>query len=104
MPPLIFSPLIKFALGALGAGAIVHWVVKEVRRINEELDRVKQASSSIRPLARRCRPCAAIPAPAIGVRPDGRYRLFPTSDFWPVPRLRAAAARGRVPRSRGRRW
>ena len=42
MPPLIFSPLIKFALGALGAGAIVHWAVKEVRRINEELDRVKQ--------------------------------------------------------------
>ena len=41
MPPLIFSPLIKIALGALGAGAIVHWAVKEVRRINEELDRVK---------------------------------------------------------------
>ena len=45
MPPLIFSPLIKLALGALGAGALVHWAVKEVRRINEELDRVKRASS-----------------------------------------------------------
>jgi len=33
MPPLIFSPLIKIALGALGAGAIVHWAVTEVRCI-----------------------------------------------------------------------
>jgi hypothetical protein len=46
MPPLlIFSPLLKLALGALGTGAIVHWAVKEVRRINEELDRVKRAST-----------------------------------------------------------
>ena len=46
MPPLIFlSPVIKLALGALGAGALVHWAVKEVRRINDELDRVKKASS-----------------------------------------------------------
>ncbi|MET0723214.1 MAG: hypothetical protein ABWY64_20665 [Tardiphaga sp.] len=55
MPPLIFSPLIKFALGALGAGAIVHWAVKEVRRINEELDRVKRASS-IDPATRQALP------------------------------------------------
>lgn len=56
MPPLIFfSPLIKLALGALGAGAIVHWAVKEVRRINEELDRVKTASS-IDPAARQALP------------------------------------------------
>ena len=55
MPPLIFSPLIKLALGALGAGALVHWAVKEVRRINEELDRVKKASS-IDPAARAALP------------------------------------------------
>ena len=55
MPPLIFSPLIKIALGALGAGAIVHWAVKEVRRINEELDRVKRASS-IDPATRQTLP------------------------------------------------
>jgi hypothetical protein len=55
MPPLIFSPLIKLALGALGAGALVHWAVKEVRRINEELDRVKKASS-IDPAAREALP------------------------------------------------
>ena len=55
MPPLIFSPLIKLALGALGAGALVHWAVKEVRRINEELDRVKRAST-IDPAARQALP------------------------------------------------
>ena len=41
MPPLIFSPLIKFALGALGAGAIVHWAKK---------------ASSIDPAARQALP------------------------------------------------
>lgn len=45
MPPFIISPLVKVALGVLGAGAVVHWVVKEVRRINAELDRVKTASA-----------------------------------------------------------
>ena len=34
-------PIIVLALGALAAGAIVHRVVKEVRHINAELDRVK---------------------------------------------------------------
>ena len=40
MPPIIIPPLVKLALGAAGAAAIVHWVVKEVRRINEEISRV----------------------------------------------------------------
>ncbi|MGA7489170.1 MAG: hypothetical protein WBW74_19780 [Xanthobacteraceae bacterium] len=45
MPPFLISPLIKVALGVLGAGAVVHWAVKEVRRINQELERVKTASA-----------------------------------------------------------
>jgi len=66
MPPIIIPPLLKLALGALGAGAIVTWVVKEVRRVNGEIDRMK-AAPVIDPAARRhCRPCAVIPAPAIG--------------------------------------
>ena len=77
MPPLIFSPLIKLAFGALGAGAIVHWAVKEVRRINEELDRVKRASTIDPARARRCRPYGAIPGPVIGARPDGRCAALP---------------------------
>jgi hypothetical protein len=55
MPPLVIPPLVKLALGVLGAGAIIHWVVKEVRRINAELDRVKTATS-IDPIARKALP------------------------------------------------
>jgi hypothetical protein len=41
MPPFVIPPLVKFALGALGTGAIVTWVVKEMRRVNAELDQIK---------------------------------------------------------------
>ena len=41
MPPIIIPPLVKWTLGALGAAAVVHWVVKEVRRVNAELDRAE---------------------------------------------------------------
>jgi hypothetical protein len=46
MPPLFIPPLVKIAFGALGAAAVVHWVVKEVRRINAELDRVSSAPAA----------------------------------------------------------
>jgi hypothetical protein len=39
MPPILISPIVKWALAAAGGAMVVHWVVKEVRRINEELDR-----------------------------------------------------------------
>ena len=45
MPPFIIPPLVKLALGALAGGAVIHWVVKEVRRINQELDRVKNGAA-----------------------------------------------------------
>ena len=41
MPPIVISPWVRLALGALGTGIVVRWVVKEARRINAELDRVK---------------------------------------------------------------
>ena len=41
MPPIAIPAVVKLALGAIGAAAVVHWVVREVRRINEELDRLK---------------------------------------------------------------
>ena len=41
MPPLIIPPLVKWTLIALGGAAAVHWVVKEVRRVNEELERAR---------------------------------------------------------------
>jgi hypothetical protein len=52
MPPLVIPPLIKVALAVLGAGAVIHWVVKEVRRINAELERVRTATA-IDPVARK---------------------------------------------------
>ena len=41
MEQFVISPLVKWTLGALGAAVAVHWVVKEVRRVNEELDQAK---------------------------------------------------------------
>ena len=41
MPPFLIPPLVKWTLVTLGGAALVHWVVREVRRVNEELDRAK---------------------------------------------------------------
>lgn len=43
MPPILLSPLVKWTLAAVGGALVVHWVVKEARRINEELERAKRA-------------------------------------------------------------
>ncbi len=58
MPPFLLSPLLKWSLAALGGAMVVHWVVKEARRINEELERAKRATVRIsdtenRPTLRR---------------------------------------------------
>ncbi len=37
-PQFSLSPLVKWSLATLGGAMVVHWVVKEARRINEELD------------------------------------------------------------------
>jgi len=39
MPDFVISPLVKFALSAAGAATIVAWMVREVKRINEEFER-----------------------------------------------------------------
>ena len=41
MSPFVMSPLLKWTLAAAGGAMVVHWVVREVRRINEELDAQK---------------------------------------------------------------
>lgn len=57
MSPFLFTPLVKWTLAALGASMAVHWVVKEVRRVNDELDarraRVKINDRAQRPTLRR---------------------------------------------------
>lgn len=52
MPPFLLSPLVKWTLVAAGGAMAVHWVVKEVRRINEELD-ARRAMARIRDQERR---------------------------------------------------
>jgi hypothetical protein len=50
MPPVVISPLVRLALGAVGTGVALRWVVREVRRINAELERVKAATDpALRP-------------------------------------------------------
>jgi ribosome-associated protein YbcJ (S4-like RNA binding protein) len=58
MPQFLLSPLLKWSFAALGGAMVVHWVVKEARRINEELERAKGAKVRIsdmedRPTLRR---------------------------------------------------
>jgi len=45
MPVIVVPAFVKVALGTAAAAAVVTWVVKEVRRINEELDRVRAATA-----------------------------------------------------------
>jgi hypothetical protein len=42
MPPIFLTPLVKWSLVAVGGAMVVHWVVKEVRRVNEELDNARR--------------------------------------------------------------
>ena len=58
MPPILLSQLVKWSFIALGGAMVVHWVVKEARRINEELDNAKRvrvpiADQENRPTLRR---------------------------------------------------
>jgi hypothetical protein len=46
MPPFLFGPAVKIVLGALGAAAATRWAAREVRRINDDLDRVRQANEA----------------------------------------------------------
>jgi hypothetical protein len=58
MPSFLLSPLLKWSLAALGGAMVVHWAVKEARRINEELDQARRVKVKItdaekRPTLRR---------------------------------------------------
>jgi hypothetical protein len=58
MPSLLLSPLVKWSLAAMGGAMIVHWAVKEARRINDELEQARRVKARItdaenRPTLRR---------------------------------------------------
>jgi hypothetical protein len=48
-------PLVIFALGVVGASVLVRWCIKEVHRVNSELDDVR-ARKSADPLDRGAMP------------------------------------------------
>lgn len=48
-------PLLALALGVVGAAALVRWCVKEVQRVNAELDTVR-AKASVDPVDREALP------------------------------------------------
>jgi hypothetical protein len=39
--PFVISPLVKWAFAAFGGAAAIHWAMREIRRVNDELERVK---------------------------------------------------------------
>ena len=58
MPSCLLSPLVKWSLITLGGAMVVHWVVKEARRVNEELENARRVKAKItdaenRPTLRR---------------------------------------------------
>ncbi|HMJ45251.1 MAG TPA: hypothetical protein VK522_23545 [Pseudolabrys sp.] len=53
MPAVLLSPLVKWSLAALGGAMVVHWVVKEARRINEELDNARRVKVRVTDQERR---------------------------------------------------
>jgi len=52
MSPFLMPPLVKWTLVAVGGAMVVHWVVREVRRVNEELE-AQKARARIRDNERR---------------------------------------------------
>jgi hypothetical protein len=48
-------PVIAFALGIVGAAALVRWCAKEVQRVNAELEKVR-ARAGVEPLDRNSLP------------------------------------------------
>lgn len=58
MPSFLLSPVLKWSLAALGGAMVVHWAVREARRINEELVNARRVKAKItdaenRPTLRR---------------------------------------------------
>jgi len=53
--PFVVPPLVKWAVATLGGAAAVHWVVREIRRVNAEIDRVR-AASAVETAARKSLP------------------------------------------------
>ena len=49
-------PVIALAFGVMGAAALVRWCIKEVQRVNAELDDVRGARAAVEPIDRTTLP------------------------------------------------
>jgi len=49
-------PVIAVAFGLMGAAALVRWCVREVKRVNAELDAVRSAPTAVEPIDRTTLP------------------------------------------------
>jgi hypothetical protein len=49
-------PVVAVAFGVMGAAALVRWCIKEVQRVNAELDAVRGARAAVEPIDRRTLP------------------------------------------------
>jgi len=47
MPTFLLSPLMKWVLIGAGGAMVMHWAVKEARRINEELEQARRVKAKI---------------------------------------------------------
>jgi hypothetical protein len=68
-------PIVVLALGALAAGALIHRAVKEMRRINSELDRVKEgrAMTATACLKKRRRPKLRVDGLSFAAQPRSSH-------------------------------
>jgi hypothetical protein len=49
-------PLFAFAVGVVGAAALLRWCVKEMHRVNAELDSVRSEAAAVEPSNREAMP------------------------------------------------
>ena len=84
---LPIAPLVKLALGALGSAAVIHWLIKEVRRLDQELDQLK-ADSPVDEAARQ-------ELPTLRRDPQNRRLAVVTGRSSRFPRLPVVARRQR---------
>jgi len=54
--PFIIPPLVKLAVAMFGSAAAVYWAAKEIRRVNDELERAKAVVPTMDDAARKALP------------------------------------------------
>ena len=93
MPPILIPPLVKWALVAAGGAVVIHWVVKEVRRIVGPTMLVGVSTHSLD----QARQAVLDGASYIGVGPTFPSQTKQFAEFTGVELLRSVAQNIRLP-------